>query len=234
MSEEKKSRICQECQMETTGRMRRGPGGPQTLCNRCGLRYYRKQRALKKKATPPPAPTSQQPYLFFPVPFPYPGNQPLGLGMNMLPGFYPGGAGFMPSALPPQPPQPTGPAQAFSPHPALQASALGRPFLSALPSGFDPLYLHPGQVPPPLMPDHLSLQNPLAPQSHSLVPAPNNAGPSAFQFPQSNPSQQQPGQGQSQSQFQVRRVLAEEFSEPLLPDPSRESMISDEVALLPF
>lgn len=44
--------------------MRRGPSGPRTLCNACGLRWYRqqKQKVVEDKPTPP-----VQAILFYPV-----------------------------------------------------------------------------------------------------------------------------------------------------------------------
>lgn len=41
------TKFCHECG-NTSKRYRRGPDGPQTLCNKCGLRYYRKMRRIKK------------------------------------------------------------------------------------------------------------------------------------------------------------------------------------------
>jgi hypothetical protein len=51
------------CVSEDSKRRRRGPTGSRTLCNRCGLRYWRAQRRIRReaekdKSTPAPNVTS--------------------------------------------------------------------------------------------------------------------------------------------------------------------------------
>uniref|UniRef100_A0A7N0TJA2 GATA-type domain-containing protein n=1 Tax=Kalanchoe fedtschenkoi TaxID=63787 RepID=A0A7N0TJA2_KALFE len=40
-------RVCEFCGCTETPTWRRGPSGPNTLCNRCGLRYMRNQKKAK-------------------------------------------------------------------------------------------------------------------------------------------------------------------------------------------
>lgn len=62
---------CSSCGA-VTPRMRTGPFGPQTLCNKCGLRYYRKMRKLRKQTELqlPPKPTVQVYYYYIPMYYP--------------------------------------------------------------------------------------------------------------------------------------------------------------------
>lgn len=64
---------CPECKVvyNDTLRKRRGPDGPRTLCNKCGLRFYRRERKLRRKeevqAPQTPAPSN---VVFVPQPLP--------------------------------------------------------------------------------------------------------------------------------------------------------------------
>ena len=45
-------RSCQLCEEKNSKRWRAGPAGPGTLCNRCGIRWYRATRRHKNKVQP--------------------------------------------------------------------------------------------------------------------------------------------------------------------------------------
>jgi len=46
--------ICHFCGRRETPEWRKGPGGPATLCNACGLQWAKKVRAQRNSASPPP------------------------------------------------------------------------------------------------------------------------------------------------------------------------------------
>ncbi|KAI9099292.1 PAS domain-containing protein, partial [Phlyctochytrium arcticum] len=60
----KKSRIpteelfCRQCGTTQSPEWRKGPAGPKTLCNACGLAYSKKQRKATKTSTAPTGPTA--------------------------------------------------------------------------------------------------------------------------------------------------------------------------------
>ena len=43
--------FCRACGVKETPEIRKGPEGPKTLCNRCGLRWSKKQRAEENNNT---------------------------------------------------------------------------------------------------------------------------------------------------------------------------------------
>ncbi|XP_012835595.1 PREDICTED: putative GATA transcription factor 22 [Erythranthe guttata] len=45
--EQEEAKVCDECRTDNTPLWRKGPNGPQTLCNACGLRHA---RALRRNA----------------------------------------------------------------------------------------------------------------------------------------------------------------------------------------
>jgi len=46
---EKSSRMCKTCGAKSTPEWRRGPCGPHTLCNACGLQFMKHQKKQQKK-----------------------------------------------------------------------------------------------------------------------------------------------------------------------------------------
>jgi len=46
---EKSSRVCKNCGAKSTPEWRRGPEGPHTLCNACGLQFIKKQKRQQQR-----------------------------------------------------------------------------------------------------------------------------------------------------------------------------------------
>jgi len=53
-------RVCRTCLTTETPEWRRGPDGPRTLCNACGLKWAKKQRAMKREGMMEPEESDQQ------------------------------------------------------------------------------------------------------------------------------------------------------------------------------